>query len=243
MEARADQPWAASLSRGAVASTTLTEILKIDFRTLIDVLAPNAGLPAFEKEGIYRRMALCGAALLDHCGPGTLAQWQGHKSDTVRGLALFGLVHHHQGAGVEPLLALVRPFAADAHFGVREWAWLAVRPQLVDQLDEAIAALARWTGEGDVNLRRFAVEALRPRGVWCKHIAALRQDPARGLPLLEPMRSEPIKYAQDSVGNWLNDAAKDQPDWVRWLCQRWRVETDDNPATRRVTMRALRSLK
>lgn len=80
-------------------------------------------------------------------------------------MALFGLAQHHQGAGVPQLLDLVRPFAADTYFGVREWAWLAVRPQLVDQLDEAMDALCAWTGEPDVYIRRFAVEALWPRGV------------------------------------------------------------------------------
>lgn len=57
------------------------------------------------------------------------------------------------------------------------------------------------------------------------------------------MRSETEKYAQDSVGNWLNDAAKDQPDWVRATCQRWREASNDAPPTRRITARALHSLK
>jgi 3-methyladenine DNA glycosylase AlkC len=232
----------AALSRGEFASSNLGEILAIDFADLMESLAPGAGLPAFQKDGISRRMALCGEALLAHFGADVLATWTGHTSDTVRGLALFGLARHKDDATVADVLTMVRPFAADGHFGVREWAWLAVRPRLVRDLDLSIAALADWTGDADVNIRRFAVEALRPRGVWCKHIPALREDPARGLPLLEPMRREGEKYAQDSVANWLNDAAKDRPDWVRSLCQRWLRETDDCPPTQRITTRALRSL-
>jgi len=118
-----------------------------------------------------------------------------------------------------------------------------VRPVLVKNLQVSISLFVPWTGDQDVNIRRFAIEALRPRGVWCKHITALRENPAPGLPLLEPMRQESEKYAQDTVANWLNDAAKDKPDWVRSLCQRWRQEVGDNPATARIVRRALRSLK
>ena len=102
--------------------------------------------------------------------------------------------------------------------------------------------LAEWTASPSERLRRFASEALRPRGVWCAHIAALKADPARALPLLAPLRADPSAYVQDSVSNWLNDAAKDQPAWVRTLCAQW-LESSDAAATRRICQRATRSLK
>lgn len=67
--------------------------------------------------------------------------------------------------------------------------WLAVRPALAADLDAAIAQLQAWTALPSERLRRFASEALRPRGVWCAHIAALKADPGQALPLLEPLRS------------------------------------------------------
>ncbi|MBF1263322.1 MAG: DNA alkylation repair protein, partial [Lautropia mirabilis] len=161
--------------------------------------------------------------------------------DTVRGWGGF-LVGARDDLDVAARLALIRPLADDPHFGVREWAWIAVRPHLVAELDASIALLAGWTGDASERVRRFASEALRPRGVWAGHIAALKRQPEKGLPILEPLRADPAAYVQDSVANWLNDAAKDQPDWVREVCGRWQAERPEDSNTQRIVRRALRSL-
>jgi len=90
-------------------------------------------------------------------------------------------------------------------------------------------------------VRRFASEALRPRGVWCAHIAALKQQPQRAMPILSALRDDPSIYVQDSVANWLNDASKDQPEWARSVCRQWLAEAP-SVATRRICHRGLRSI-
>lgn len=119
---------------------------------------------------------------------------------------------------------------------------MAVRPHLVQELGAAIDLLAAWTTSPSERLRRFASEALRPCGVWCAHIAALKQEPEQALPILSPLRADPSIYVQDSVANWLNDAAKDQPAWVRSLCAQW-LQGEPPDATRRICQRALRNMK
>lgn len=51
---------------------------------------------------------------------------------------------------------------------------MAVRESITQELTKSIAILEKWTVEDDENIRRFAIESTRPRGVWCKHITQLK---------------------------------------------------------------------
>jgi 3-methyladenine DNA glycosylase AlkC len=163
-----------------------------------------------------------------------------HTSDAVRQWAVLWLDRVPEMTLAQRLEA-VRPFAADTHFGVREIAWMAVRPAIAADLQQALKLFEPWVIHTDPNLRRFASEATRPRGVWCAHIEALKTNPALALALLEPLRADPSKYVRDSVANWLNDASKSQPEWVAALCERW-LREGDCAATRSLVQRALRTL-
>lgn len=234
------------LNAGELQTATLVEGLAIDLALLLRTVAPEVGagatarMDALRGAGITRRMAAAGAILLDRLGPAGFGRLAAHPADTARGWAAY-LVAAIPDMPLTERLRMVRVLADDPHFGVREWAWLAVRPQIVADVDGAIAALQPWTGEPSANLRRFAVEATRPRGVWAAHIAALKQEPRLGLPLLAPVRADPSVYVQDSVANWLNDAGKSRPAWVRALCAEWRA-ADQSAATARICARATRNL-
>lgn len=205
------------------------------------VKVPKAWKPG-TKLGITQRMALAGRLLAEH-DPNSINALATHTSDTVRGWAAYALMRgDHAPRSLSAKLAAIKPFAADEHSGVREWAWMAVRPAIEVEPTRAIELLTAWTTSRDANVRRFASEATRPRGVWCSHIPLLRQDPSLGLPVLEPLRADPSRYVQNSVANWLNDASKDAPPFVRSVTKRWHQESR-NPATAYIIRRATRTLR
>jgi 3-methyladenine DNA glycosylase AlkC len=116
-----------------------------------------------------------------------------------------------------------------------------VRDAVIGSLDEAVMLLQPWVLDADPNIRRFASELTRPRGVWCAQIEALKAEPWRALPLIEPLRADTSRYVQNSVANWLNDASKSQPEWVDGLCERWLAESE-TAETRYIAKRAMRTL-
>ena len=235
----------AQLNRGEIESRTLVEGLAVDFCRLLRAVAPRLPklstdtMHAARAEGITRRMELAGRLLLAHLGPPGYFQLARHRSDTVRSWAAF-LLAASPDFTLGERLHLIRALANAHKTGVREWAWLSLRPKIAENVELAIDLLEPWTVSVSPFQRRFASEATRPRGVWCTKIKQLVETPELGLRILEPLRADPHRYVQDSVANWLNDAAKSQPVFVRGLCNRWRQEST-NEATERICRRALRS--
>jgi 3-methyladenine DNA glycosylase AlkC len=232
------------LNRGTLETATLAEGLAIDFDVLLRHVAPDVSLHAPRQisasDGITKRMAATGRLLFAHYGLAGFDHFAAHPSDTVRGWAAF-LLAAMPNLSIHERLDQIRPLANDPHFGVREWAWLALRPYIAAHIAETITIFTAWVDQPAPNIRRFAIESTRPRGVWCAHIAELKHDPQRALPILEPVRADSARYVQDSVGNWLNDAAKSQPLWVRTICDRWQ-HASPTSATIRICRRALRSI-
>jgi 3-methyladenine DNA glycosylase AlkC len=234
----------AELNAGVREAANLMESLAVDFAVLLRAAAPtlsDAEIAAVAAAGgIVQRMQAAGELLAQRFGAKAL-EFREHPSDTVRGWSAFALAAL-PGNDVRRKLALVESLADDRNYGVREWAWMAVRPAVAEELNSAVRILAKWARKKSANVRRFASECTRPCGVWCRHLAAMKETPELGLPILEPLRADESKYVQNSVGNWLSDAAKTQPHWVEELCRRWERESDE-PATRRICTRARRNLR
>ncbi|XXJ18396.1 DNA alkylation repair protein [Desulfovibrio caledoniensis] len=235
------------LHSGTVESGNLAEGLAIDFHELARQSLPRlttGSLNALRDGaalGITKRMALAGTVCLRDYGMAGLDTLRSHPSDTVRGFACY-MIGAQPDTPLADRLERIRPLAGDTHFGVREWAWLGIRSHIAAAIDEAVALLAPWSAEASANLRRFASEATRPRGVWSPYIKRLREHPEIGLPILAPLKADAAKYVRDSVGNWLNDAAKDKPQWVLATLEQWRL-APDGPVHPGVVKAATRSIK
>ncbi len=234
------------LNRGEIETKTLSEGLAIDFPTLVTACQfskpfKNAKQLLSFEVGIKLRMQRVGTWIWEQLGEAGVENYQGHASDTVRGWVAYAIAAQ-PGVSLNTRLKQIRGLADDSHFGVREWAWIAMREHLSKDVSQSLKLFLPWAKNDSANIRRFAIESLRPRGVWCSHIAELKTNPELARAILELVKSDPSKYVQDSVANWLNDAFKTQPEWVIQLCEEWQ-RTSPGEATARICQRGLRSLK
>ncbi len=163
-----------------------------------------------------------------------------HTSDLVRCWACWA--ESIQQDTTSSLLKTMKSYAADTHFGVREVVVFATKERLIADLDTAIKILVKWTRDPDENVRRYAIETLRPIGVWTKKITVFQEHPEKAMVLLEALKSDGSKYVRDAVGNWLNDASKSQPEWVQELCKRW-ADISPTKETAYVIKRGLRTIE
>lgn len=244
------------IDQGTIQTRNLAQCLAVDQQVLaaniavmVDATLARALQDAArdsQSMGISKKIATIGQALGQwlEAAPTQSREQQrdllfNHPSDTVRGWAAFANAWMVRESTAEQALHSQLRFASDSHFGVREWAWLALRPQLAGDLQHSLALLQRLATSHDPLIRRFCIEILRPRGVWCEHIAHLKSEPEIAEALLVPLLAEADKYPQDSVANWLNDASKTRPDWVARLFERY---PPNCKASARIFSRATRSL-
>jgi 3-methyladenine DNA glycosylase AlkC len=232
----------AQLNRGEAECVTLSETLALDFGQLFPSVVPEArSNPVHLIGGVVMRMSM--AAELAQKTLGFAAAYDrfvAHRSDTVRGWAAF-LVGKNDDLSLAQKLKMVRPLADDGNSGVREWAWLGVRVSIAEQIEDSLEILGPWAESPSANIRRFSSEATRPRGVWCSYIALLKEQPQLAEKLLKKLRSDDSVYVQNSVANWLNDAGKARPLWVKQLVETWQRESATKE-TLRICQRATRNL-
>ncbi len=228
------------LNKGEKEATNLMEFLAVDLTLLLANTIPEFNFPKLPKPlGITKKFKLVAISLHTQFGFKIFDTLSIHKSDSIRALACYIL--GEQKLSFPEKLNLIKPLADDPNSGVREWAWMVLRADFTQEVTKSIKLLSRWTEESSDNIRRFASELSRPRGVWCSHIKELRKEPWLGLDIIEPLRSDKAKYVQLSVGNWLNDAGKDHPDWVKDLCRDWSNQST-TPHTEKICKRAMRNL-
>jgi 3-methyladenine DNA glycosylase AlkC len=244
------------LNRGEIETANLVEWLAVNqlvlLQNLVHQLDKNhyydsivCGIDALKKQTVNTINEAIGVGLFKNIQANNdaaiFSKLANHTSDSVRCWATY-IIGFDDNLSISEKLTKIQPFAADSHFGVREISWLATRQSISDNLIESIAILSKWTSDRDENIRRFASEATRPRGVWCSHIEILKQNPELALSILEPLKSDSSKYVQNSIANWLNDASKTKPEFVIELCKKWK-KGNNTKETAYIISRALRTIE
>ncbi|HEX2040208.1 MAG TPA: hypothetical protein VHF47_10800 [Acidimicrobiales bacterium] len=114
-----------------------------------------------------------------------------------------------------------------------------IRPFIEAHPDITYAHLHRWTSDDDEHVRRLVSEGTRPRLPWAPQLRSLIADPSPNVPLLDALVDDPSPYVRRSVGNHLNDIAKDHPDLAVDLARRWMSRGSDAAWAARHGLRTL----
>jgi len=78
-----------------------------------------------------------------------------------------------------------------------------------------------WLYDADERVRRMFVEALRPRGVWVKHLLELKNDPSILESILLTASDDRSLYVRKAAANNLNDICKENPNSVIKWTAKW----------------------
>lgn len=97
----------------------------------------------------------------------------------------------------------------------------AIRPFLITDQDKGMQQMLQWSNHSHHAVRRQASEGCRPRLPWAMALPSLKKDPSSIFPILENLKADESEYVRKSVANNLNDIAKDHPDLVLDLAEKW----------------------
>lgn len=97
----------------------------------------------------------------------------------------------------------------------------SMRVFLINRQKETLARLLKWTHDPDPHVRRLCSEGARPRLPWAIRIPAFIKNPEPVLPIIEALKDDSDLYVRRSVANHLGDIAKDHPELVFEICDRW----------------------
>ena len=106
----------------------------------------------------------------------------------------------------------------------------AIRPFIIRYEKQAVVQLKKWCKHKSEHVRRLASEGCRPRLPWAMALPAFKKDPAPILPILEKLKNDPSEYVRRSVANNLNDIAKDNPELLVSIAQKWKGKSKETDA-------------
>lgn len=97
----------------------------------------------------------------------------------------------------------------------------SIRPFLIHEQKRTLSILKRWVNDPDPHVRRLCSESTRPRLPWAPRIPALLKNPRPVLPILEKLKNDQNLYVRRSVANNYGDIAKDHPELVYEVFEKW----------------------
>jgi len=115
----------------------------------------------------------------------------------------------------------------------------AVRPFIQRYPEKTMKYIYAWSESEHASVRRLSSEGCRPRLPWAMALPRFKEDPSPILPILERLKDDPSDYVRRSVANNLNDIAKDHPDLILQLAEKWRGKS---PGTDWIIKHGCRSL-
>jgi 3-methyladenine DNA glycosylase AlkC len=114
---------------------------------------------------------------------------------------------------------------ACAELTQRSTAEFAIRPYWNADPEATLRQVDSWVADPNPHVRRLVSEGARSRLPWGVGLPMIKQNPEMVLPLLEKLKDDPVRYVTRSVANHLGDIAKDHPDTMISVCERWLEES------------------
>jgi 3-methyladenine DNA glycosylase AlkC len=103
-----------------------------------------------------------------------------------------------------------------------------IRYFLLHDEEACLRQLTEWASDENYHVRRLVSEGSRPRLPWAMQLPSFIEDPRPVVKILELLKDDPEEYVRRSVANNLNDIAKDHPDYVAEIAEKWLVDADAN---------------
>ena len=150
-------------------------------------------------------------------------------SKGIAGWAITPLAHYvglkgHKNFDLSMTLFKEMTKCASSEFGIRFF--------ILEHPEKTLAVLKKWALDSNQHVRRLVSEGSRPRLPWAMHLPMFIEDPTPVIKILEILKDDESEYVRRSVANNLNDIAKDHPDIVAGIAEKWMV----NASTERIKL-------
>lgn len=187
--------------RSTRITETMVKHLPADFKQAGDIILSSLGKELGDE---------ISAGAVDEDG---IAGW------AITPMADFVGLYGHDHFELSMLLFKEMTKRASSEFGIRFF--------ILKQPTKTLNTLKTWALDSDHHVRRLISEGSRPKLPWAMHLPAFIEDPTPVIALLEILKDDESEYVRRSVANSLNDIAKDHPDLVAGIAEKWMVNASN----------------